>query len=351
MKKSLSYLACLAVALIGVVGYSLFFPTVDQPQGATYYLKPGASKKAVLAELYAQGLIRSTVLLNLYTYSQSDSTLKTGEYLFPAHATPVSIWKQITTGKGLVYHPFTIIPGWTFKQLRQALEKITDLRHSVMLLDDKQVMQKLGQETVSPEGQFFPDTYYYTKGISDWTILKRAYQLMQIKLQAAWLHRDANLPYKSEYEALIAASLVEKEAYLAIERPLIAGVLINRIRKGMLLQFDPTIIYGLGDRYNGKIYKQDLIQDTAYNTYLHKGLPPTPIAMPSLASIDAAMHPAQHDFYYFVAKGNGAHQFSHNLTEHNAAVSSVRKPVSYYNELRIKTYLLPYFSSGLSITL
>ncbi|MBV9575419.1 MAG: endolytic transglycosylase MltG, partial [Gammaproteobacteria bacterium] len=159
----------------------------------------------------------------------------------------------------------------------------------------------------------------------DLVILKRAFDLMKNKLATAWEKRALDLPYQNAYEALIAASLIEKEAYLNTERPIIGGVLINRLRKNMLLQFDPTVIYGLGTRYNGKIHKQDLLENTAYNTYVHRGLPPTPIAMPGLASLQAATHPDTNDYIYFVAKGDGSHQFSKTLSEHNAAVKKANK--------------------------
>lgn len=344
MKKPLLYFIILSVcSFLGMGFYALYAPIVSQEGGISYFLKPGYSKKALIADLSRQHLIPYTWFFSLYTYPQKNVSLKTGEYLFPKGSTPVSIWKQVTTGKGLVYHPFTIIPGWSFNQLRRHLNQTPDLRHTTSVLDDKQIMERLGHPELAPEGEFFPETYFYTKGVSDLVILKRAFDLMQKKLKQAWESRAPGLPFKNEYEALTAASLIEKEAYLNAERPVIAGVLVNRIKKDMLLQFDPTVIYGLGQRYTGKIYKQDLVEDTAYNTYVHKGLPPTPIAMPGITSIEAAVHPQQHDYYYFVAKGHGAHQFSKTLPEHNDAVSAVhpeRQQTSFYfNETKIKTYL------------
>ena len=183
----------------------------------------------------------------------------------------------------------------------------------------------MGDGAISPEGEFFPETYNYTMNVSDLVILKRAYDLMQNKLNIAWQTRSATLPYKSAYDALIAASLIEKEAYLDKERPIISGVIINRLNKNMLLQIDATVIFGLGSRYNGKIYKTDLIEDTAYNSYVHKGLPPTPIAMPGMASINAAIHPQQHDYLFYVAKGDHSHQFSKTLIEHDAAIRAAQQ--------------------------
>lgn len=302
-----------------------FSSAVSEEKGVAYYLRPGTSKKMFIADLSQQGIVHSTWLYSLYVYSHKGEPLKTGEYLFPKGASLVTIWHQVTTGTGLLYHPFTLVPGWTFKQFRTELAKIDDLHQTINQLDDKQIMTQLGYPNLAPEGEFFPETYYYTKGSLDFTILKRAFNLMQTKLNEAWEKRATNLPYRDAYEALIAASLIEKEAYLNTERPIIAGVLVNRLRKDMLLQFDPTVIYGMGDRYVGKIHKENLTENTPYNTYVHKGLPPTPIAMPGMASIQAAMHPDTHEYYYFVATGDGSHQFSKSLSEHNAAVAAAIK--------------------------
>lgn len=312
-----------SVCFISIWLYYLFTPIPYQQGGDTYYLRPGTSKKLAIAELSKQGIIKHPILFSLYVFPQKSSLLKTGEYLFPKGSTPVSIWRQMTTGTGLLYHQFTIVPGWTFNQLRMELSKAQELRHITAAMDDKQIMERLGYPHYSPEGYFFPETYNYTRGVPDLIILKRACDLMQIKLNEAWENRSAGLPYKNTYEALIAASMIEKEGYLDSERPVISGVLINRLRKNMLLQIDATVIYGLGQRYDGKIHKADLLEDTVYNTYVHKGLPPTPIAMPGLSSITAAMHPQQNDYYYYVAKGDGSHQFSKSLSEHNAAVQSI----------------------------
>jgi UPF0755 protein len=319
--------------------YSLYSPVVSQDGGYTYYLRPGASKRLVINELAAQGVIRHPFLFSLYVFPQKDAQLKTGEYLFPKGATPVSIWKQITNGTGFIHHPFTIIPGWTFSQVRNELARAPGLRHMTATMDDKQIMAFMGHKDLSPEGEFYPETYYYTRGNPDLVILKRAFTLMQNRLQDAWGKRAQGLPYKTEYEALIAASLIEKEGYLNTERPLISGVLINRLNKNMLLQIDATVIYGLGSRYDGKIYKSNLLEDTPYNTYLHKGLPPTPIAAPGEASIEAALHPSQHDFYYYVAKGDGSHEFTRSLREHNAAVQAAKLRTGYFNEGVIRRHL------------
>jgi UPF0755 protein len=348
MKKRLLYLSfifsLLSFSLLAVWLYLYFTPVVSGKNGVVYYLRPGISKKALVNELSQQHLIRWPLLFTLYLHTQT-TTFKAGEYRFPQGSSIISIWKQITEGMGLVYHPFTIVPGWTFRDIRRELAKNQDLHPLIAKLDDKQVMSFLGHPELAPEGEFFPETYYYTKGIPDLVILKRAFDLMQLKLNEAWEKRSPGLPYQNIYAALIAASLVEKEAYWDTERPIIAGVLINRLRKGMLLQFDPTVIYGLGLRYDGKIYKQNLLDNNAYNTYIYKGLPPTPIAMPSLISIEAALHPSQHAYLYFVAKGNGAHQFSidlethHQAVIHNQQINVKLHQADFFNGERINYYL------------
>jgi UPF0755 protein len=330
--------------------YLSFVPIVSQAEGMTYYLRPGLSKKAFIADLAQKNIISFPRLFSLYAYLQHQPHLKTGEYLFPKGSTQVTVWQQVTEGKGLRYYPFTIIPGWTFVQLRQALAKADGLNHTTQSFTDAQIMQILEQPNMAAEGAFFPDTYYYSRGIADTVILKKALIRMENKLYFAWQQRITGLPYKNEYEALIAASLIEKEARLSSERPIIAGVLINRLQKNMLLQFDPTVIYGMGSQYTGKIHKADLQADTPYNTYVHKGLPPTPIAMPSYASIEAALHPEQHDYFYFVAKGDGSHQFSKTLLQHNHAVTVAatvkRKKEYFFNEVMIKQYIVQVWRYG-----
>jgi len=186
-------------------------------------------------------------------------------------------------------------------------------------------MTKLGWPNQHPEGRFFPDTYFFSSGMSDLAILSRAHKLMQTQLESVWRERAENLPYDTMNQALIMASIVEKETGQASERPMIAGVFINRLRIGMLLQTDPTVIYGLGDRYDGNLHKRDLLADTPYNTYTRAGLPPTPIAMPGIEALRAAVNPAPTSALYFVARGNGTHKFSASLAEHNQAVNKYQR--------------------------
>lgn len=323
MKKYL--LSIILIAFLSTLSAALYFvyaPVVPNANGVVFYLKPGTAKKIISQNLYDQGVIPFPKLLDIYILFHHKTQLKTGEYLFKKNSTYYSIWQQITTGTGLYYRSFTIIPGWTFAQLKKALSTAPLLKQLATTMSDQQIMSLMSSSITSPEGEFYPDTYYYTRDTQDLIILKRAYDLMQVKLQDAWNHRSQSVPYLNAYQALIAASLIEKEAFLNTERPIISGVIINRLNKNMILQIDPTVIFGLGDKYTGKITKENLKQDTPYNTYTRKGLPPTPIAIPSQASLDAAVSPAQHDYLYFVAKGDGSHQFSSTLADHNIAVKT-----------------------------
>lgn len=315
--------------LVGVVlavcVYLLFSPVVTREGGIVYYLRAGTSKNAAISELSQQGVIRYAPLLTVYAHIFPGSHLKTGEYHIPKGSSLYDVWRQLSNGTGHYYRAFTVVPGWSFAQLNEKLRATNTLKHATLKMNTNEIMSILGAINVNPEGRFFPETYYYTRDVPDLVILQRAYDLMQTRLNETWATRASGLPYKQPSDLLTAASLVEKEAFLASERPVIAGVLVNRINTNMLLQFDPTVIYGMGDQYHGQIHKLDLKTDTPYNTYVHKGLPPTPIAMPSQSSLDAAAHPENHDYYYFVARGDGSHQFSKTLTDHNAAVQTSRR--------------------------
>ncbi|MGB8078574.1 MAG: endolytic transglycosylase MltG, partial [Gallionella sp.] len=219
----------------------------------------------------------------------------------------------------------SVIEGWTFKQLRESLNSSPDIVHTTLNLTDQEILQRIGAAENHPEGLFFPDTYYFAAGSNDLVIFKRAYQTMQKHLQQAWLTRAPDLPMKTPYEALVLASIVEKETGAPEDRSMIAAVFVNRLRRGMLLQTDPTVIYGLGDSFDGNLRKRDLLKDTSYNTYRRAGLTPTPISLPGVASLQAAMHPAKTDALYFVSRGDGSSQFSSTLTEHNRAVDRYQK--------------------------
>jgi UPF0755 protein len=220
----------------------------------------------------------------------------------------------------VVQHSLTIIEGWTFQQLLQAVRSHPMLTQTLADADPQAVMEALAEPGTHPEGWFYPDTYRFPRGTSDVEFLRRAYRVMQQRLAAEWEKRAEGLPLKSPYEALVLASLIERETAVAAERTRIAGVFVRRLRKGMRLQTDPTVIYGMGDAYEGRIRWRDLRTDTPYNTYTRHGLPPTPIAMPSGAAINAALNPADGKELYFVSRGDGSHHFSATLEEHNAAV-------------------------------
>jgi UPF0755 protein len=252
------------------------------------------------------------------------SQIKAGSYLLEHPVTPLELLEVLAKGE-VIPQQVSVIEGWTFKQLRATLDAEPDLKHDTAGLSDAEVLQRIGATEAHPEGLFFPDTYNFAAGSSDLAVLKRAYQSMQQHLQEGWAGREAGLPLKSPYQALILASIVEKETGTPEDRPMIAGVFINRLRKGMLLQTDPTVIYGLGSKFDGNLRKRDLLADTPYNTYTRAGLTPTPIALPGLAALQATLHPAQTDALYFVARGDGSSHFSGSLNEHNRAVNKYQK--------------------------
>jgi UPF0755 protein len=247
------------------------------------------------------------------------AAIKAGSYEINEGITPLALLDKLTAGD-VTLASVVLIEGWTFRQVRDTLDQSPDLLHDSRELRDAEIMKRIGAPGVRPEGWFFPDTYLFGKGSSDISVLRRAYHLMQKNLKSAWDGRDPRTPYASAYEGLIMASIIEKETGQSTERVMIGGVFVNRLRLGMPLQTDPTVIYGLGARFDGNLRKRDLIGDGPYNTYTRAGLPPTPIAMPGLASLTAATNPAKTDMLYFVARGDGSSQFSRTLAEHNRAV-------------------------------
>ena len=282
------------------------------PGGMIYSLKPGASVHSLAADLARRGVLEQPLFLRLLArQSGLASRLKAGEYAIPPGTTTPRLLEILSSGR-VIQHTLTLVEGWTFKQMLAAIRRDPVLEQTLAGLGPKEIMRRLGHPGQDPEGRFYPDTYLFPRGSSDLAFLRRAYQRMQRLLADEWRQRQPGLPLKSPDEALILA--------LPAERPQIAGVFIRRLRKGMRLQTDPTVIYGLGEAYDGNIRRRDLQRDTPYNTYLHKGLPPTPIAMPSGASIHAVLHPAEGDALYFVATGDGGPHFSASLQEHNRAV-------------------------------
>jgi len=320
--RRLTVLAILALVLLG--GWMVYFankPVALPSTEVEVDLKAGSSLRSVSRQLVQQGILSEPWSFILLVRAMGKAgEIKAGNYLIEDGITPYQLFLILTEGS-TKQSSITFIEGWTFKQMRAAINSHEDIKHVTMAYTDEQIMQEIGAREKHPEGLFFPDTYYFSKGMSDKDILQRAYESMQAKLADAWQNREPGLPYRTPYEALIMASIVEKETGKPSERALIAGVFLNRLRIGMRLQTDPTVIYGMGEEFDGNLRRQDLLSDTPYNTYTRIGLPPTPIAMPGLAAIHAALHPGKTKALYFVGKGDGSHAFSGSLNEHNRAVS------------------------------
>ena len=291
----------------------------DEP--FVYTVPSGSTIGRIARDLEAAGLLESTLRLELQArWSGAASRIKAGEYAFEPGLTPIGLLDLLVAG-AVVQHPFTIVEGWTFRELRHRIAESGTLVHTLDGgLSGEEVMSRLGHEGLHPEGRFFPDTYHFPRGATDVQLLRRAFDAMSAYLESAWARRAADLPLASPDDMLVLASIVEKETGAAEERARIAGVFVSRLRRGMRLETDPTVIYGLGDAFDGNLRKADLKRDTAYNTYTRKGLPPTPIAIPSAAAIDASVAPLEDGALYFVAKGDGRHVFSTNYEDHRKAV-------------------------------
>ncbi len=291
------------------------------PGSANYIVKAGTGFNALAAELERRGTLletRSFVLLGYATVGKRE--IKSGEYRFRDGMNAREILEQVAAGR-VVEYPLRFVEGWTFRQLLDEMAKAPNLAHTLKGKSHAEIMTELGAPGLHPEGRFYPDTYFYASGQSDLVILRRAYERMQARLQREWENRDADLPLRSADEALVLASIIEKETARSEERQLIAGVFINRLNKRIRLGTDPTVIYGLGEKFDGNLRKKDLLTDTPYNTYTRHGLPPTPIALPGGESVYAAVHPEKTQALYFVSRGNGSHEFSDSLEAHNRAVS------------------------------
>ena len=288
---------------------------------ATLLVQPGASLTAVSRQLAANGWLARPWYLILEGRWQGVAThIKAGEYAVEPGMTPLQLLDNLVQGK-VIQYALTIPEGLTFRQIIQLVEEQPQLRHTLPDYRPVTVMQAIGEPGQSPEGRFYPDTYYFPRGTTDVQFLRRAYRTMTTVLAEEWQGRDTGLPYGKPYDALIMASIIEKETAIPAERGRIAGVFVRRLERGMRLQTDPTVIYALGEHYDGNIHRRDLATDSPYNTYVHAGLPPTPIAAPGRESISAALHPEPGDELYFVARGDGSHHFSSTLKEHNDAVA------------------------------
>ena len=298
--------------------------TLKLPQGAQVLdleIEPGTSANTVAGVVTRSGVALPTIVLQAwFRLSGQARQIKAGSYEITPGTTPRSLLSMLVRGDQAL-KSITLVEGWNFNQVRAALQKAEQLAPESAALSPEIIMEKLGMPGAHPEGRFFPDTYTYAKGASDLAVLKRAARAMDKRIDAAWAMRSPDTPLKTANEALILASIVEKETGKPTDRGQIAGVFTNRLRVGMLLQTDPTVIYGLGDKFDGNLRKRDLQTDTPYNTYTRAGLPPTPIAMPGRAALLAAVQPAPTKALYFVARGDGTSQFSASLDEHNRAVN------------------------------
>ncbi len=291
------------------------------PQGGVIFGVPkGATLATVAHDLEAAGLIREGRYLQWYgRYTGQANRIRAGEYQLSGELVPDTLLALLVSGKSVSYS-LTLLEGWNIRQVRTAVAANDVLVQTLEGVDDAELMARLGLPGEHPEGRFFPDTYRFTRGMTDLEFLQRAQLKMDEELAATWARRAESVPLASPYEALILASIIERETGQADERPQIGGVFARRLQKGMKLQTDPTVIYGMGERFKGNIRRKDLLEDTPYNTYVHTGLPPTPICMPGRDALLAAVDPAPGKTLYFVARGDGTHVFSATLAEHNAAV-------------------------------
>ncbi|MEZ5561768.1 MAG: endolytic transglycosylase MltG [Gammaproteobacteria bacterium] len=324
-RQLLILIAVIALAIVaGAVGLRgwLHAPLPIAASGYRLEVPAGASLATVARQLSADGIVSAPTLLTLYgRLSGQASRIKAGEYVFNAGLTAHGLLAELVAGRVLL-HGFTLVEGWTVAEIMAALKKSEVLEKTLETADATVLATRLGLESSSAEGQFLPETYLFPRGTTDAELLRRAHAAMQKALATAWEGRDPDLPLQSPYELLVLASIIERETALAAERPLIAGVFMRRLRKGMLLQTDPSVIYGLGAQFDGNLTRRHLETDTPWNTYTRPGLPPTPIASPGTDALSAAAHPAPGTALFFVAtgKGDGSHRFSATLAEHQEAV-------------------------------
>jgi peptidoglycan lytic transglycosylase G len=325
IKRLLVLMLLVLAASMGWLAWYSEQPLVPGHLPQTFAVTPGTSLMGISAQLAKAGIVDHPMAFRLLGRLMGKSaSIKAGVYMIEAPIAPVELYRKMERGD-VTQDAIRFIEGWNIREVRAALDNSPELRHDSMGMDDATLLAAVGAQESNLEGLFFPDTYFFRPGSTDLEILRRAYRIQRDKLLKAWETRAPGLPYQSPYEALTMASIIEKETSSSEERPLIAAVFVNRLKIGMRLQTDPTVIYGMGDRFDGNLRKVDLERDTAYNTYTRKGLPPTPIAMPGDASIRAALNPASSKALYFVAKGNGTHVFSENLAEHNRAVNRFQR--------------------------
>ena len=321
LRKLFAFAFVVALALSGCAAWYALAPIGSVRYPAEFEVVAGSGLRAAVRQIEASGIPLGRMQFEMLARVLGRSReIKAGSYELTEAVSPLQLLDKLTSGD-VTQGEVTLIEGWTFRQFRAALATNADLRGDSRAMPDAEILKRIGSADVHPEGLFFPDTYLFSKGASDFDLLGRAYRAMQRKLAVEWEARDPKVPFKAPYEALVMASIVEKETGSAAERAMIAGALINRLRIGMRLQADPTVIYGLGANFDGNLRKRDLLEDGPYNSYTRAGLPPTPIGMPGIASLRAAMHPAPTQASYYVSKGDGTSQFSRTLDEHNRAVA------------------------------
>lgn len=328
MRSFLKFFLLLSLLLAALTATAVWWanaPIALREATVDFRITPKSSLRSAAAQMQEAGVGINADLLALLARWQGVATgIKAGSYSVKQGITPDQLLTKLARGD-VTQGEVLLVEGWTFRQWRARLEQHPDLKHETLGLSEAEIAARLGIDGGKLEGWLLPDTYLFDKQSSDIELLARAHRAMKRKLDLAWREREPGLPYKTPYEALIMASIVEKETGRSDDRALVAGVFVNRLRKGMLLQTDPTVIYGLGGTFDGNLRKRDLQTDTPYNTYTRSGLPPTPVAMPGLASIQAALHPAANDMLYFVARGDGSSHFSRTLDEHNKAVGKYQK--------------------------
>jgi len=318
----------LGVLIVVAVAWCVRYPLHDlelRTSPLQFSISSGSSLRSASQQMVEAGVLKSGVPFEILTrLFGNPRNIKAGNYEVEKGLTPLELINKLTRGNAAAL-AITLVEGWTFRQMRKAIDDHPGLTHESQPLTDSEILQRLSISYPSPEGVFFPDTFHFGNGVSDLNILRRSHQLMQKHLAAQWEQRSPDLPLANPYEALILASIIEKETGKATERSLISAVFVNRLKLGMKLQTDPTVIYGLGELFDGNLRKIDLTSDGPYNTYTRGGMPPTPIAMPGLASLQAALNPAQADALYFVARGDGSSQFSRNLEDHDRAVTKYQR--------------------------
>ncbi|MBU6291560.1 MAG: endolytic transglycosylase MltG [Burkholderiales bacterium] len=325
IKKLVALLALLVLAAAAGFIYWARDPLMPADSAAIEFnISQGSSVRAAMRQVEQAGVPASPILMEILARGSGTRSLKAGSYRVEGGTSPLSLLDTLARGN-TIKESLTIIEGWNFAQMRAEISRNKYLRQDSADMDIAALMQKVAPGYTQPEGLFYPDTYFFDRGTSDLLVMQQAHQRMLKMLDEAWARRSSQLPFKEPYEALIMASIVEKETGTAADREKVAAVFVNRLKRGMLLQTDPTVIYGIGPSFDGNLRKIDLQTDTPYNTYMRPGLPPTPIALPGRAALNAALNPAATEALYFVARGDGSSEFSNNLDDHNRAVNKYQR--------------------------